>query len=384
MGLFGFIGSQTIDIIEWIDSSNDTILYRFERAGNEIKYGARLIVREGQKAIFLNEGQLSRTLDLETLELADTFGPGTYTLETGNLPILSTIKGWKYGFRSPFKAEVLFINTRTFTDQKWGTPNPIMLRDQDFGIVRVRAFGSYAFKVGDPLRFLREIVGTDGHFTTDEITAELRNLIVSRFTDILGESKIPALDLAANYTEFAALLHRQLAPEFAEYGVELTKFLIGNMSLPAEVSAAMDKRASMGALGNLDQYMKYQTAEAMGKAGANPSASASDGMAMGVGMAMAGRMAEAFDSSSRAREEPAAAAPPPPPQVSWHIAVGGRTTGPFDGGQLHRMAAGGQLTGETLVWKAGMAGWTKAAEVPELASLLALVPPPPPPPPPLA
>jgi len=379
MGLFDFISGQSIDIIEWVDNSNDTILYRFERTGSEIKYGARLIVREGQKAIFLNEGQLSRTLDPATLELADTFGPGTYTLETQNLPILSSIKGWKYGFRSPFKAEVLFITTRTFTDQKWGTPNPIMLRDQDFGVVRVRAFGSYAFKVGDPARFLREIVGTDGHFTTDEITAELRNLIVSRFTDILGESRIPALDLAANYSEFGALLHRQLAPEFTEYGVELTKFLVANMSLPPEVTAAMDKRASMGALGNLDQYLKFQTAEAMGAAGADPAAPGSEGMALGVGMAMAGRMADAFSTSSRPAAQAAPSIPPPPPPASWHIAVAGETTGPFDAAQIRQMAAGGQFTGETLVWKAGMANWTKAGEVPELASLLAVVPPPPPP-----
>lgn len=380
MGLFDFIGNEFIDIIEWTDDSNDTILYRFERADHAIKQGAKLIVREGQRAIFLNEGRLKQHFDDEALELADTFGPGTHRLETRNLPILGRLQGWKYGFESPFKADVLFLSTRIFTDRKWGTPNPIMLRDADFGVVRLRAFGSYAFRVADPLKFLREIVGTDGHFTTDEITGQLRNLIVTRFTDILGESKIPALDLAANYNEFGDFLKDRLAADMAVYGLELTSFLIGNISLPEQVTNALDRRSSMGALGNLDQYLKYQTAEAIGQAGAQPGGG-SEGFALGAGLAMAERVSEAFRPGHQtpAPAPSSTAPPPPPPPLSYHLAIAGQTHGPFNADELGRMAADGRLTRDVLVWKAGMAGWAPAGDQADLSAIFTNVPPPPPP-----
>src|ERR1043165_6593739 len=190
MGLFDKLKGEFVDIIEWTDSSNDTMVWRFPRYQNEIKMGAKLTVRESQVAVFVNEGQM-----------ADEYKPGRYKLETQNLPILTTLKGWKYGFNSPFKAEVYFVNTKNFTDQKWGTKNPIMLRDAEFGPIRLRAFGSFALKITDAAKFIKEIAGTQAHFTTEEVVEQLRNLIVTRFTDAIGESKIPALDLAANYDE---------------------------------------------------------------------------------------------------------------------------------------------------------------------------------------
>ena len=246
MGLFDKLKGELIDIIEWTDDSSDTIVYRFERYGNEIKNGAKLTVRESQAAVFVNEGQF-----------ADVFQPGMYDLTTENLPVLSTLKGWAHGFNSPYKAEVYFVNTKRFTDLKWGTQNPIMLRDAEFGPIRLRAFGSYSMRVTDPAKFMKEIVGTDSDFTTDEIVDQLRNIVVSRFTDALAESKIPALDLAANYDELGKFMENKIAGEFGEYGLKLVKLLVENISLPPAVEEVLDKRSSMGILGNLNQYSVY-------------------------------------------------------------------------------------------------------------------------------
>ncbi|SEH04954.1 SPFH domain-containing protein [Candidatus Venteria ishoeyi] len=265
MGLWDFVKSELIDIIEWLDDSNDTLVYRFERHDNEIKNGAKLIVREGQVAVFVNEGEAAERVDMKTFEPADVFTPGTYTLETANLPLLSTLKGWKYGFDSPFKAEVYFFNTTRFTDQKWGTPNPIMLRDPEFGPVRLRAFGAYSLKIKHAPTLLRELVGTSAHFSVQDISDQLRNIIITRFTDVLGESKIPVLDLAANYDELGQFIAERMGGEFEEYGLELTKLLISNISLPPAVEEALDKRTQMGVLGDLGKYSQFQAAEAMGK-----------------------------------------------------------------------------------------------------------------------
>lgn len=366
MGLWDKIKGEFVDIIEWTDSSNDTMVYRFERYGNEIKYGAKLVVRESQVAVFINEGTL-----------ADVFLPGTHTLETQNLPILSTLKGWKHGFSSPFKAEVYFVNTRQFVDQKWGTKNPIMLRDPEFGVVRLRAFGTYAIRVDDAPTFIKEIVGTDGHFTTDEVTSQLRNLVVSRFTDILGESKIPALDLAANYDEFGEFVVQKIGHEFKELGILLTKLLIENISLPPEVEKALDKRTSMGAVGNLDAYTKFQAATAMEKAADNPGGTASEGMGLGMGFVMANQLGQSMQGG--AQPAPGNTPPPPPPALAFHVAVNGQTTGPFDMNALQQQVQAGQFTPKSMVWRQGMAGWSAAEGVAELASLFAAPPPPPPP-----
>lgn len=362
MGLFDKIRGEFIDIVEWTDDSNDTLVYRFERYDHEIKNGAKLVVRQAQAAVFVNEGQI-----------ADAFAPGMYTLETQNLPILSTLKGWKYGFHSPFKAEVYFVNTRQFTDLKWGTKNPVMLRDPEFGPVRLRAFGSFCIHVVDPKVFVQEIVGTDSHFTTDEITEQLRNMILTRFSDLLGESKIPMLDLAGRYDELSEFVQKKLSPEFGAYGLDVSKFLVENISLPPEVEAALDKRSSMGVIGNLQAYTQFQTANAMEEAAKNPGGMAAGGMGMGMGFAMANQMGQSMNAT------PPPPAPPAP--AAFFVAVNGQQTGPFDEAALRQQAAAGQLSGQSMVWKAGMAQWSPAGQVAELA---ALFPPPMPPPPPPA
>jgi membrane protease subunit (stomatin/prohibitin family) len=296
-GFLGRLMNQWIEVIEWLDPSNDTMVYRFPVANNEIKMGAKLTVREGQAAIFVNEGQL-----------ADVFGPGLYTLQTQNMPILTMLKSWPHGFASPFKAEVYFVSTRQFTDLKWGTANPIPMRDADFGVVRTRAFGSYAVRVTDPGKFMKEIVGTDGVFQTDEITGQLRNMVVSEFTQALADLKVPVLDLAANYKALSSTIEAQVDPHFAEYGLDLTKFLIENISVPPEVEAAMDKRSSMGVVGNLQDYATFQAANSMDQ----PGGSAAGQMAqMGIGLAMGQQLAQGMAQNQAAQQPaPAAAAPP--------------------------------------------------------------------------
>ncbi|MEZ5667408.1 MAG: SPFH domain-containing protein [Alphaproteobacteria bacterium] len=368
MGLWDKIKGEFVDIVEWTDDSNDTMVYRFERYGNEIKFGAQLTVRQAQVAVFVNEGQC-----------ADIFGPGMYTLETQNLPLLSTLQNWRHGFSSPFKAEVYFISTRRFTDLKWGTKNPIMLRDPEFGPIRLRAFGTYSIRVKEADIFLREIVGTDGHFTTDEITDQLRNLIVSRFANVIGQSNIPALDLAGNYDQLGDFLTQRIAPEFEAYGLELIKILVENISLPPEVEKVLDKRSSMGVIGDLSKYMQYQSAEAIGDAATASGGAAASGMGMGMGFAMANQMAQSMGQAHAPAGGQAATPPPLPQGTVYHVAIDGKQAGPFDRATLTAQAQSGQLTRDSLVWCAGMANWTKAGEVADLAALFAAAPPPLPP-----
>ncbi len=369
MGLWDKLKGELIDIIEWTEpSNNDLLAYRFPRYDNEIKMGAKLIVREGQNAAFVNEGQL-----------ADVFKPGTYTLETQNMPILSTLRGWKYGFHSPFKAEVYFVSMRNWTDLKWGTQNPIMLRDPEFGPVRIRAFGTYAMHVSDPAAFLKQLIATSPTFETYEITGQLRNAIVSRFADSIGQAKIPVLDLAGNYDRIAQVALQRIAPELAAMGLSLTAFYIENISLPPEVEKALDTRTKMGMLGNLDQYTKFQTAEAIPEAARNPGGIAGVGAGLGAGFAVAQQMAGAVQSGAQASPTVAAAPPPVPGQVSFYLAVGGKQTGPFDAETLAAKVRDGSLARNTLVWKQGMAAWAAAEAVPELQQMLAAAPPPLPP-----
>jgi len=362
MGLWDKIRGEFIDIIEWTDDSGNTLVHRFERYDNEIKYGAKLIVRPSQAAVFVDRGQI-----------ADVFQPGMYELETKNLPILSTLLGWKYGFHSPFKAEVYFVSTRQFTDLKWGTMHPIMLRDAEFGPVRLRAFGTYAMRVVDPGKLIREIAGTDAHFTTEQITEQLRNLIVTRFGDLVGESRIPVLDLAANYNELGDFIAGKIGPEFQEYGLALTKMLVENVSLPPEVEAALDKRSSMGVIGNLQQYAAFQSANAMEKAAENPGGTAAGGMGLGMGFAMANQMGQAMAGAV------AGGPPPVPGATGFYVAVNGQQTGPFDLAALRQQVAARTLTPETLVWKPGMVSWQPASQVIEVAALFRETPPPLPP-----
>ena len=293
--------SQFIEVIEWLDDSANTLLYRFPVKDQEIKNGAQLIVRESQVAVFVHEGQI-----------ADQFPPGRYTIDGGNTPILSKLGAWKYGFNSPFKAEVYFVNTKQFTDLKWGTPNPIMMRDTDFGMVRLRAFGIYSIRVSDAQAFIKEIAGTNARFVTEDVEGQLKRTLVGGFSDALGESKIAALDLASNYDELAKFTRVKLNEEFKTFGLELTKFVIENISLPQEVEAAMDKRTSMGVIGDVGRYAQFQAADAMRDAAQNPSGGAGTGVGLGAGFAlgnaMAGAMNNAMNQSRQESTQPAQAA----------------------------------------------------------------------------
>ncbi|MCU0316681.1 MAG: SPFH domain-containing protein [Fimbriimonadaceae bacterium] len=361
MSIFDKIRGEFIDIIEWLDDSNDTMVYRFERHNNEIKYGAKLTVRESQQAVFVEEGQY-----------ADVFNPGMYTLETQNLPILSTLKGWKYGFNSPFKAEVYFVNTKRFTDLKWGTMNPIMMRDPDFGMVRVRAFGSYVMRVVDAKKFLSEVVGTNWEFTTDQISDQIRNNIVSAFSKAVAEMKMPVLDLYSMYQDMGTILTNHCKPILAEMGIELINLLIENVSVPPEVEQAIDTRSKMGAVGDLQKYMQFQAADAMVKGAENPG-----GAGAMVGQMMAGMMMGQTVGQTMAQQP--MTPPPLPTAKTFHVAVNGQQQGPYDMAGLQALASQGGLRQDTLVWSAGMANWIAAKEVAELAPLFANVPPPIPP-----
>jgi len=357
MGIWDRLRHELIDIVQFLDDSSNTLVYRFERFQNEIKHGAKLVVREGQAAVFVNEGKL-----------ADVFGPGTYTLDTKNLPILATLLGWKYGFESPFKAEVYFVSMRTFTDLKWGTMNPIMLRDPEFGPVRLRAFGSYTMRVKDPGVFLKTIVGTDSRFTTEEIVNQLRNLIVSEIAGVLGSSNIPMLDLAGNYPKVSAIVTEKMKPEFEKLGLDLPKLLVENISLPPEVETALDKRSSMAVVGNLDAYTKFQTAEAIRDAAKNPGAVGTF-VGMGMGQMFAGQMAGSAGASGGAQMGGPGAPPPLTQPSPFFLAIDGRQAGPFEPALLRAKIASGELRPETLVWRAGMANWAQAKDVSEVAAI---------------
>lgn len=259
MGLFDMVRGQLIDVIEWTDDSSDTLVHKYDMNGKDIMMGAQLTVRESQAAVFVDEGRL-----------ADVFGPGRYELTTRNLPVMTSLRAWKFGFNSPFKSDVYFVSTRQFMDRKWGTANPVMMRDSEFGMIRIRAFGSFAFRVKDPAAFMREVFGTSSLFTAEGVEGQIRSLAVSALSDAIAESGIPALDLAARYDELSRRALDTLAPRVAGLGLELCGFVIENISLPEEVEKAIDRRTSMGVAGDLNRYAQFQAAEAMREAASNP------------------------------------------------------------------------------------------------------------------
>jgi len=295
MGLMDYLKTQLLDIIEWQDDSRDTLSYRFPDEDKEIKRGAQLIVRESQVAQFVYLGQFG-----------DTFGPGKWTLTTDNIPILSTLKGWKYGFESPFKADIYFVTTRLFTGNKWGTANPVMMRDPDFGIVRVRAYGTFDFKVVDPRLFLREVAGTDHQFRLDEFADTMRSRVVSVFSDALASANVPVLDVASRYQDLGEALLPLINPAMtAKYGLEIPSFVIENVSLPPEVEQAIDKRSSMAAIGNLNDYVKFQMAESMTRGeGGGMAANAAQ---LGAGLAMGQQIMQGLAAGQGAPAVPAGA-----------------------------------------------------------------------------
>ena len=297
MGIFDKIKGQLIDVIEWTDNSGKTMVHKYDMNGKEIMMGAQLTVRESQVAVFVNEG-----------EIADVFEPGRYELQTSNMPILTALKSWKYGFNSPFKSDVYFVNTKQFLDMKWGTSNPVMMRDAEFGMIRLRAFGIYSFKVADAVTFLKEVFGTSELFTVDGVEGQIKRTLVSGLSDAIAESKIPALDLAANYDELSSYALKAINPKLAALGLKLCSFVIENISLPEEVEKSMDKRTSMGVLGNLDQYAKYQAAEAMRDAAQNGNGMAGMGVGMGAGAAMGQMFAQSMNPAVPAAQPAAAVA----------------------------------------------------------------------------
>lgn len=349
MSFMDKLKGEFIDIIEWNDDQGETVVWRFPRFQDEIKNGAKLTVRPSQIAVFVNEGKV-----------ADLFLPGMHALETKNLPVLSTLKGWKHGFDSPFKAEVYFVSTRLFTDLKWGTRNPVIARDAELGMVRLRAFGNLAIQVVDARKLVEEIAGTKASFAVEDIREQLRTIVNTRFSDMVASSQIPILDLSTHYDELSKILTNIVAQDFQKFGFSCSQLLIENISLPPEVESAIDKRSSIGAIGNLDQFAKYQAATALEAAAKNPGNAAGTGIGLAMGLGMAGQVAGIAASG---------AGQPPPLPMAWWVALGGQQNGPHDVSSLQRLIAGNQLTKETLVWKEGMPHWIPCATIPELAKL---------------
>ena len=369
MGLFDKIkeklSHEFIDIIEWLDYTEDTIAHRFERYQNEIKNNAKLIVREGQTAVFINEGQL-----------ADVFGPGTYTLNTQNLPILTTLKGWKYGFDSPFKAEVYFVNTHLFTDEKWGTKNPITLSDERFGLVEIRAFGTYAFRISDAGKFIKDIVGTDANFTNFEINEHLKSLIATRFTDTVGEAKLPIELYAANTTELSETCKEVMQPEFSSVGISLEKFFIENVSMPEELKKEIFEYSRIDKL-DLDKLTKFKTAKAIEAAANNEGGTAGAGMGMGMGFALAQQMGAAMTTPQAQQPMQGATPPPMPAATQYYYALSNQQQGPVSFEQLQSLFAARTINRNSLIWKQGMSEWKALQELDELKPFLGGNTPPP-------
>ena len=371
MSLRDFIQGELIDIVEWLESSTDAMAWRFDRPDNELKNGAKLIVRPGQLALFVEQGTV-----------ADVFQPGSHELVTKNLPLLSKLRGWKYGFESPFKAEIVFVSTRQFTSLKWGTKTPVMTRDPELGAIRLRAYGTYALRVRDAESFVRELVGANSSFTVGQIADQIRDMVVARFAELLGEKPIPVLQLAANYRELGELATEKLAAELARFGVELTQLVVESIALPDEVAATLDQKTRLGLLGgDLGTYAQLQAADAIRDAARNTGAGGA-GAAIGVGLGMAQQLAgaagqamtanaPAASRTSAAPQSPPPLAPPPlPTALAIWLGVRGAPTGPLDIAALKQHFRDGTLTPETLAWRAGMADWKPATQLPELKDVL--------------
>lgn len=357
MGLIDKMRAELVDIIEWVDDSQSTLVWRFPRYQNQIKNGAQLIVRPGQLAVFVHQGRI-----------ADSFEPGQHTLHSRNLPILSTLAGWKYGFDSPFKAEVYFVSSRQIADLKWGTPNPVPIRDHDFGPIRVRAFGTYTLRAADPKILLKQLVGTESVYDAEEIAVLLRSMIASAFADLVASAELSVVDLATHYQELSEKL-RQMVLERVddEYGLDIPQLVLVNVSVPEEVEKALDSRSSMRVIEDLAAYQQYQIGASLPTAAKNPAGGlAGAGLGAGVGVAMAGRMISGAAPGAAAAQPPPL---PPPPAPMWHMAQAGSATGPFSAQQMAQQAASGALRPDTLVWSPGMAGWTAAGQVSQLAHL---------------
>ena len=287
MGLRDFIRKQFVDVIQWTESGDGVLACRYPMQDMEIQYGGQLTVRESQMALFVNEGRA-----------ADAFKPGLYTLETRTLPILTNLRNWDKAFQSPFKSDVYYFSTRLQTNQKWGTPNPITIRDKDFGMIRLRGFGLYSYHLVNPLLFHQKVSGTRDVYTVADLDGHLRNTIVGRVSDAFAESKIPFLDMASNLNALSRTLSEQLAPMFTDLGLGLDSFVVENLSLPEELQKKLDERIGMNIAGNLRDYAQYQVAQSMPIAAANEGSGAGLGAGLGAGIAMGKTMADALSPST--------------------------------------------------------------------------------------
>ncbi len=288
MGLFDFVAKQFIDVIHWTEPEDGILAYRFPMSGMEIQNGASLTVRESQLALFVDEGKV-----------ADLFEPGRHTLTTQTLPVLTYLKNWDKLFESPFKSDVYFFSTRLQLDRKWGTPNPITIRDKEFGIVRLRAFGIYSYRVTDPKKFYTEVSGTRETYTVEDLDGQLRNTLIGSMTDLFGESGVPFLDMAANQDEFGARLKEKMLPVFDRYGLALDNLVVQNVSLPEELQKVLDQRIGMNMVGDLGKYTQYQTANAIPVAAANEGGVAGAGVGLGAGIAMGQAMAAGMTQTAQ-------------------------------------------------------------------------------------
>lgn len=368
MGLWDQIKAQFLDVIQWLDDSNNALVWRFPVEGQAIQDGGKLVVREGQAAVFMAEGKLS-----------DVFGPGTYELSTRTRAIAGFFESIRYGFNMPYKGDVYFVSTRQFTDQKWGTPNPVPMRDKDLGVVRIRAFGVFAYRITDPATFLREVVGTNGWYTTEEINGQLKRKLVSALADTLGESKIPVLDLAAQYMDLGDALRQRLTGWFQEnYGVTLTDFVVENVSVPPEVEKMMDRRSSMALAGDMGAYTQFQAANAIEEAAKRPGGGGAF-MEAGLGLALGGAVGSQL-GKAQAQEGPfnphAGMGPPPPPTAPSRFHYHGPSgQGEYDAAQIAQMVQANR-GGQHSVWLAGWPGWKPWNEVQDVARLVPPAPPP--------
>ena len=283
MGLMSFISKQFIDVIQWTDPGTNVLAYRFPMQDQEIQNGAQLVVREAQQAVFFNEGKFG-----------DKFGPGTYTLNTQTLPILTYLKNWDKAFESPFKSDVYFLSMREFTDMKWGTPQPITIRDKEFGALRIRAFGNYSFKIGDVETFWTKLSGAAEVYTVDQIEGQVRTAIIASISSYLAKSGIAFIDMAASQLDFSSKLQEAVAPVLKNYGLELKSFWVQSISLPEEMEKQLDKLSSMGMFGDLKKYATFQSADSISVAAANPGGVAGAGAGIGAGMAMGNMMMQSL------------------------------------------------------------------------------------------
>jgi membrane protease subunit (stomatin/prohibitin family) len=373
MGLWDTLSThakaQFLDVLQWLDDSKNTLVYRFPIHGQAIQDGGKLVVREGQAAVFLAEGRLS-----------DVFGPGTYELSTRTKAVWGFFESIKYGLNMPYKGDVYFVSTRQYTDQKWGTANPLMLRDKDLGVVRLRAFGVFAYRVTDPAVFIRELVGTAGLYTTDEINGQLKRKLVSALADTIGESKIAALDLVSQYMDLGDALRQRLNGWFQEnYGITLTDFVVENISVPPEVEKMLDKRSSMGALGDLNAYTQFQTANAIEQAASRPGGGGAfmeAGMGLAMGGAIGNQLGRAQQSTQPFNPQVGLGTPPPPPPLEARYHYHGPTAqGEYSAREIASFIQQNRAAAHN-VWANGWPGWKAWSDVPEISGLLPPVPPP--------